>query len=289
MTRRIAVTGGTGFVGKHVCRKLLEADCDLVITGRNVERVDEFRGRATIVQASLESLCDDGFATLGKPDVLIHLAWGGLPDYRAMRHIEAELPLNIRFLKSMVADGLKAVIVAGTCFEYGMQSGPVEETATCDPVTAYGLAKHTLHRTLELSRTSLPFELTWARIFYPYGSGQPERSLWSQLNAAIDRGDASFGMSAGEQLRDFLPVETVAEHLAAIALAGSGLGTINICSGQPRSVRGIVDEWVARRGAHISLDLGHYPYPDYEPMAFWGSDAKLRAALRDLRLHRRGR
>jgi dTDP-6-deoxy-L-talose 4-dehydrogenase (NAD+) len=40
-----------------------------------------------------------------------------------------------------------------------------------------------------------------------------------------------------------------------------------------------VEGWIAENGWEIALNLGHYPYPDYEPMAFWGDRDRLDAIL----------
>jgi len=50
---------------------------------------------------------------------------------------------------------------------------------------------------------------------------------------------------------------------------------VNVCSGRPVSVRRLVEGWIRDNGWTIDLNLGHYPYPDYEPMAFWGERRKL--------------
>ena len=50
---------------------------------------------------------------------------------------------------------------------------------------------------------------------------------------------------------------------------------MNVCSGRPVSVRRLVEGWIRDNGWTIDLNLGHYPYPDYEPMAFWGERRKL--------------
>jgi dTDP-6-deoxy-L-talose 4-dehydrogenase (NAD+) len=103
-----------------------------------------------------------------------------------------------------------------------------------------------------------------------YGQGQHPNSLLAQLDQAIDRGDESFDMSGGEQLRDYLPVTEVAARLVALAEHSELSGPINICSGAPISIRRLVENRIAERNANITLNLGHYPYPDYEAMAFWG-------------------
>jgi hypothetical protein len=54
---------------------------------------------------------------------------------------------------------------------------------------------------------------------------------------------------------------------------------VNVCSGQPVSVRAQVERWIAERGWRIAPALGRYPYPDHEPMAFWGDPRKLHRQL----------
>ena len=87
-------------------------------------------------------------------------------------------------------------------------------------------------------------------------------------------------MSGGEQLRDFMPVERLAENLVALALTQGHHGVVNLCSGQPISVQRLVKDRVQALGAEIDLNFGAYPYPDYEPMAFWGARRKLDTLLR---------
>ena len=78
-----------------------------------------------VVGLDLSSLPPDPFETIGRPDTVIHLAWGGLPNYKSMRHLEHELPVQYEFLKALVVGGLRSLIVTGTCLEYGLQSGSV--------------------------------------------------------------------------------------------------------------------------------------------------------------------
>jgi dTDP-6-deoxy-L-talose 4-dehydrogenase (NAD+) len=83
-------------------------------------------------------------------------------------------------------------------------------------------------------------------------------------------------MSGGEQMRDYLPVTEVARAIVSLAMKESDIGIVNVCSGRPVSVRRLVEGWISENGWNIELNLGRYPYPDYEPMAFWGSPEKLR-------------
>ena len=87
-------------------------------------------------------------------------------------------------------------------------------------------------------------------------------------------------MSPGDQLRDFLPVEQASAYIRELTLGAPDAGLVNVCSGKPRAISDIVQEWLRDWHAEIHLKLGVYPYPDYEPMAFWGSTARLHSLLR---------
>jgi dTDP-6-deoxy-L-talose 4-dehydrogenase (NAD+) len=143
----------------------------------------------------------------------------------------------------------------------------------------YGFAKDMLRRQLEYLQQVTPFHLTWARLFYLYGEGQAENSLLPQFKRAVERGDLVFKMSGGEQLRDYLHISEAAKYLASLSMTGRDNGVVNVCSGKPISVSKLVEGWIKENGWPIDLNLGHYPYPDYEPMAFWGDRNKLERCL----------
>jgi len=256
---KIAVTGATGFIGRHVLANLQN-------TGEEIVTISRSTGS---VLMDIAKPSDDAYAQLGCPDVLIHLAWDGLPNYKSLHHFETELPKQYAFLKTLIDAGLPKLVVAGTCFEYGMQSGALAVDLPLQPTNPYGYAKAALHQQLRFLQNTQPFQLSWARLFYLYGAGQAASSLYTQLQLAIVRGDKIFNMSGGEQLRDFLPAEIAAQQLVQLALAYHN-ETVNICSGQPISVRRLVEQWLSEKNSDIQLNLGYYPYPDYEPMAFWG-------------------
>jgi dTDP-6-deoxy-L-talose 4-dehydrogenase (NAD+) len=254
---KVAVTGATGFVGRHVVAELERRGVPTTPVSRKT--------------MDLRFPPPDAFQVMGEPDVLIHLAWGGLPHYDSPTHVEEELPAQYRFLKSLLDAGLKNLVIAGTCYEYGMQSGSLHEELEARPIIPYAVAKHRLR--LELERLSV--NLTWARVFFLFGEGQFPTSLLPQLKRAVERGDRTFNMSGGAQLRDYLPIEQAAEYLVSLALKQEDIGVVNVCSGKPISVRALVEGWIKENGWAITPNLGYYPYPTSEPMEFWGDRRKL--------------
>jgi dTDP-6-deoxy-L-talose 4-dehydrogenase (NAD+) len=160
-----------------------------------------------------------------------------------------------------------------------MQDGPLSENMETKPNNPYGLAKDTLRKFLEQLQKTTDFEFKWVRLFYIYGKGQSPDAILSQLERALENGETSFNMSGGKQLRDYLPVEKVAKYIVKIARQNRVTGIINCGSGTPISIRKLVEDYLKEKKKSIHLNLGYYPYPEYESMAFWGDTSKLRMAL----------
>lgn len=276
---KVAVTGAGGFVGRHVVAELERRGVSITALLRPSSPVPAWCARHKLVALDVLTAPANAYELAGRPDVLIHLAWGGLPNYQSLHHFEAELPAQYKFLNGMVRAGLGALVVAGTCYEYGMQSGPLSERADARPGNPYGLAKDVLRRQLVELKRQAPFAFTWARLFYLHGDGQAAGSLLAQLKAAVARGETVFPMSGGEQLRDYLPVADAARHLVQLAVTRRDNGVVNVCSGRPISVRKLVEGWIAERGWTIQLDLGRHKYTEHAPMAYWGDRRKLDRCL----------
>lgn len=279
---KILVTGATGFIGNYVIKELLKSALEVVATSRNVEKAKRYSwfSKVRYIPCDINKSQEDFFSYFERPGCMIHLAWEGLSNYNDLLHFERNVSVHYDFIKNMVQHGLGHLVVTGSCLEYGMQSGCLTEDLETKPTVPYGLAKDTLRKHLEHLFAEYPLTFQWVRLFYMYGEGQSKKSLLSQLETAIRNGEKIFNMSGGEQLRDYLPVEKVAEYLVGIAFQDKVQGIINCCSGKPVSIRKFVEEYLKEKGYSIQLKLGYYPYPDYEPMAFWGDNRKLQHIFR---------
>lgn len=274
----ILITGATGFIGSHLIEAILKANKNISVTAtsRSIHKAKKcaWFDKVKYVEFNLseKSNVDKLFNGI---DLVIHLAWDGLPNYDELFHFEKNVPENYFFIKSAVEAGIKKVVITGTCFEYGMIDGALSENLVTNPSNSYGLAKDTLRRFIQELQKKHSFQYNWLRLFYTYGDGQNEKSFYSQLKATLAKGDQSFNMSGGEQLRDFLPVEELTNYIVKISLQDKFSGVVNCCSGKPISVRTLAEKVIQESGRSIKLNLGFYAYSAFEPMAFWGDNALL--------------
>lgn len=204
-----------------------------------------------------------------KPETVILLSWPGLPNYQQSFHITRNLPATVELVEQLIAAGLKRIVVAGTCYEYGLQNGALQEDQPTDPLNLYAIAKDSARRAIANLCDQHEVSWAWLRIFYPYGEGQNPKSLLPSLEKAIQAGEASFSMSSGRQLRDFVAVEEVADQLLLLATHPKAAGIYNGGSGKPQSLSEVVEAKIAALGGSIQLKRGDYPDRADEPLAFW--------------------
>lgn len=276
---RVLVTGATGFIGSYVVRALGRVEgIEVIATGRCEELLRSL-GCAWFTADLTSEAMEAEAAQHGPFDLLIHLAWGDIADADSPIHTDRHLSDHSRLLLALAESCVARISCVGSCFEYGLQDGCIIEEAAMSPVTAYGRAKNQLRQRLEAELGPSSATLTWLRPFFTYGLGQAPHALFAQLDRAIDAGAATFPMSGGEQMRDYLPVQDLAEAIVKASLQDEVTGTINICSGAPQTVRALVEAHIARRGSSIQPELGVFPYPVHTPMHFWGDTRKMNAAL----------
>lgn len=278
---KILVTGATGFIGHHVVKWLVDHGYTVIATGTSEEKAKQFAWfrSVTFIPCDYYAENKDYFEHFEKPDILIHLAWKNVHGVMDRSNIENTLFQELNFYKSFMNGEIKKIVGIGSCYEYGPINGCCYEDIPTNPVNPYAIAKDTLRRYLTLSLAEMNIPFNWIRIFFAYGEGQNEKSLIPQLDSAILRGDKEFPMSGGEQLRDYLPIEKIAEYIGKISMQKNILGVVNCCSGNTISVRRLVEERILEKNAKITLKYGVYPYHQYEGMAFWGDTKKLQNCI----------
>ena len=268
-SKKVIVSGATGFIGQHLIPILLKDGYEVLAISRSQKRAETLPWFKDVKFVSYDFHSDQQITEVEGFRGLIHLAWQDLPNYDSSVHLKKNLPYSYQFIESLINKGVNQVLIAGTCFEYGLKSGAISSSSTTEPTTLYATAKDTLRKKLTSLSLNKDFNLQWARIFYMFGKGQNSNSIISQLDFAIKNKQKVFRMSGGEQIRDYLPVEKAAEKLFYLYKSGNK-GIFNICSGKPISIRNLVESYIEKKNSNIIPQYGYYPYSVYEPMQFWG-------------------
>jgi len=278
---KVLVTGATGFIGQYVVKSVLNKGYKVVALAR-------FTDKATFYQDSMISpvkyeinLDNHSIYEITKEvDVLIHLAWSHVNDVNSHVHEDFNLPAHYDFIKRVIESGVKNIFVLGSCYEYGICEGAINERHPTKPITAYGMAKDRLRSQLELLSENISFNLTWGRLFYIYGEGQTHLSIYNQLMSAIENGYTEFKMSQGDQELDYLQVQEAADIIVKLSTKKRNIGCVNICSGKPSTLLALVERWIDEKNGNIVPSLGVFPYRPYEPRSFWGDRSYLDKLLK---------
>ena len=239
-TKRVLLTGASGFVARHAQQSLLEL-------GYVVHAV-AFRAKSgwahpKVHVHTIDLLDERQSATLlqsVRPTHLMHFAWYAVPgkfwtslDNR--RWVSASLDLTHAFVK---VGGTRAVY-AGTCAEYDWSSGRCrEDTTPLRPATLYGTCKHALHSVLAQAADGMGLSVAWGRLFFVYGSHEADGRLVPSVVKSLLKGKPT-PCTHGRQVRDFMHVQDVADAMATL-LDRPVTGPVNIASGDPRPVADVV-------------------------------------------------
>ena len=250
---RAVVTGAVGFVGSHLCTRLLQQGDDVV----GIDALTDFYDvrhkeanlaalaawdsftfhRADLLDAPLRQLLDGAevvFHLAGQPGV--RSSWGQEFTVYVQRNILA----TQRLLETLRDVPVRKIVYTSSSSVYGdAESYPTVETARPRPVSPYGVTKLAAEHLCELYRANFGTPTASLRLFTVYGPGQRPDMAFSRLIEAALRGDSFPLYGDGRQTRDFTYVGDVAEALQAAALS-AWTGVANIGGGSRTSMAEVI-------------------------------------------------
>lgn len=274
--KRVLVTGARGFIGSR-CLPLLHA------RGYEVHAVSaaSLPRDAAGTWHRCNLLDPDQCGTLVRevqPTHLLHLAWVTQPGVFWHSPANADwLASGARLLRRFYAIGGTRAVGIGSCAEYGVSEEPCDEAGTpAEPVTPYGRAKLALLESLR--ETAAARSWAWARVFFPYGPGDPPgRFVPDLIDSLLAR--RPFDCTHGNQVRDFVFVDDVAEACVALLDAGCN-GVYNVGSGTGTSLRELAAAAVAELGHADLIRFGVRPAPAHDPARVVANADRIRRDLR---------
>lgn len=278
---KIFLTGGTGFIGSHLMRLLGTTAHELTALRRraSVPCIDIGNEPLWLVKA-IDVLEPADFSGI---DVLVHLASVGVSpktaSWHEMFHWNVQVMLDL--LEKAHAAGVPRFVLAGSFAEYGLSADKydfIPTDAPLLPTSPYAASKAAGFVAAHAFAIERNIELCYLRIFSAYGEGQYANNFWPSLRAAALSGN-DFLMTPGGQVRDFVPVERVAEaFLRAIEdkdVVRKGVPFVsNIGTGHPITMLEFAEKCWAEWRARGRIIAGAKPYRANEPMRFVPQIAK---------------
>ena len=269
---RIFTTGATGFIGGHFVNAALGAGHQVLALRRpgSRPRVD-LEQEPVWVEGQLGEI--EGSAFEGCDVFVHHAAHGVSPQTSTWRDaLYWNVERSLAQWQTALTAGVRRFLISGSSAEYGGSANRYDHippNASLEPVGAYAASKAAAGIAASALARESNMELTYLRIFSAFGYGQYEGNLWPALRSKAAAGE-DFPMTAGEQIRDFIPVERVAERFVEeLAFYGVSPGRpkiANVGGGQPQTALDFASHWWRTWHAKGRLRPGEVPYSENEIM-----------------------
>ncbi len=250
---KFLVTGGAGFIGSNICKRLVEEGCfvrivDNLLTGKK-SNLDTFIDKVEFIEADMG---DDTTARSAMRDIDVVVHQGALPsvprsvDDPAATHKHC-VDATFTLLLAARDAGIKRFVYASSSAAYGdTPTLPKVETMSPAPLSPYAVGKLVGEYYCSVFHEVFGLETISLRYFNVFG---PYQDPTSQYAAAIpsfvtsilkDEPPTIYG--DGEQSRDFTYVDNVVEaNLLAVRAKHTAGEVLNIACGEAVTVNKIID------------------------------------------------
>lgn len=277
MKKRLLITGGRGFIGRHSIGPALAA-------GYEVHATMSPSGAAPLLPAKVkwhkvDLLAPNSIENLlaeVTPSHVLHTAWETTHGSYWSSPANLEwLGLLTRFLPAFVANGGQRFVSVGSCAEYDWSTGNLKEgEALENPHTFYGRIKLAHHHVVHAAAQQLGFSGATGRVFFGYGPHENPARIIPYACQQLAKGEPAL-FSSGQFERDFMHVDDIGRGF--VFLLGSNIeGACNVSSGHAVSLATIVEILGEISGQSHLIEMGARPDRPDDPPLLLGNNALLR-------------
>jgi len=277
---KIAIIGGSSFIGQNLIQYLLKKKyIKILATYTNNLKITKKFNTVVWKRLDIKKNKKNYFKYLKSPDFIINCAWPDIPYYNSKNHYKTfhyQKKLNYNLIKN----GLKNLIILGTCYEYGKKNGRLKETDQADPSVPYAISKKKLLESILLLKKKNNFKFTWLRPFFIFGNNKKRKTLFSILKK--NQTDELSKLSLNGNLkRDFVSVNFLNRVILKILKLNKDLGILNVCTGQGITIKSFILKNLKNKKKIKLIDMNGKNSNNFEPKSFWGDNSKLKKVIFD--------
>ncbi len=260
---RILVTGGAGFIGAHLARRLVKAGHDVtVLDDLSSGKRENVPQAATFIEGSVLDR-DAVRRALANVDACIHLAAISSVE-RCKRQLTSSHAINITGFLTIIEELAHSgahfpLVYASSAAVYGAsQELPLSEDGRCIPLSPYGADKLSCELHARSAYEVYGIASLGLRFFNVYGPGQDPSSPYSGVIAKfaerLEHGENITIHGDGRQTRDFVHVDDVVEALLhALGRWDTGARIVNVCSGVETSISDLARIMIEETGSRSDI------------------------------------
>jgi len=252
---RLVVTGAAGFVGSHLCDRLLalghevvgiDSFSDYYARKRKKQNIEAAREHGNFKLVELDLVDGDVARAIRGADVVFHLA--GQPGVRPSwgdhfdQYVQDNIVATQRLLEALREHRVKRLVFASSSSVYGdAEMFPTKETALPRPVSPYGMTKLAAEHLIFVYMRNFGIPTTSLRYFTVYGPRQrPDMAFCRFMEALSDDREIEI-YGDGEQTREFTYVSDAVEGTVKAASADAVGQVINLGGGSRVTVNRVLD------------------------------------------------
>ena len=287
LNRTVLVTGGTGFIGSNLTRRLLAEGnrVHLVVRPTSNQQNLEEVGREIVWHVAELTDTSQMLQAIReiRPALVFHIAGSSFnhpPTTDLFEHIQVNVMGTLGLLEALRNGSPEARLVfAGSAAEYGSGSNLKEDQLPA-PATLLGATKVAATNLIQMYARLYGLRTAVVRIFTPFGPHeQPKRLIPHTILSALRKEEVL--LTDGRQGRDFLYIDDLVEGLLRAATADVPPGSvINVCSGKSVKVVEIVQKILGLMGNPVGFKTGALPTRKDEIWDVSGSPLKAKELLR---------
>jgi UDP-glucose 4-epimerase len=230
---RIFVTGGAGFIGINLCKKLSTQHTVTVYDNFSNSNKEHFPVMANVT-IIVGDILDNSklFDSMKNHDIVIHLA-AKTDVIDSVDNPDNTFQTNVQgtqnVLDSCKSNTISKIIVTSSAAVYQTSDNSIDETSTTKPLSPYGQSK------LDMEKITIQSKINYAilRLFNVYGNGQTTGVISNFRKNILDNAPLTI-FGDGSALRDFIHIDDVIDGIILSMKSTSGI--YNIASGIGTSI-----------------------------------------------------